>query len=148
MAQNEVPPWEELPPHEDEDVPGDDVDIAAQLGVCDATGYVTQGQFAAMLQLVKDQRKQIDRLSVQVAGMINRNPGRPNPSTAVGGDVKHEDGVLLAGKYRGKTHDWVAMNEPDYVRYLVENNWHEKWGFTARHLEAAEKAAKIRGPRR
>ena len=88
MAQNEVPPWEELPPHEDEDVPGDDVDIAAQLGVCDATGYVTQGQFAAMLQLVKDQRKLIDRLSVQVAGMINRNPGRPNPGTVVGGDVK------------------------------------------------------------
>lgn len=147
MAQNEVPPWEELPPHQDEDIPrADEDEVAARLGECDATGYVTQGQFAALLQMVKDQRKLIDRLSVQVAGMINRNPGRPNPAPS--DDRKHEDGVLLAGKYRGKTHDWVAMNEPDYVRYLVENNWHEKWGFTARHIEAAEKVVKARGPRR
>ena len=141
---NASPPWEE-------DIPlPEDVDENTSLSECDATGYVTQGQFSALLQMVKDLSEKVRRQDIQLAGLINKTPGRPNPPSygASAPEAKHEDGVLIAGKYRGKTHDWVAMNEPDYVRYLVDNGWHEKWGFTASHIEAAEKASKLKGPSR
>ena len=36
--------------------------------------------------------------------------------------IKSYDGVLTFGKYKGKTVDWIAENEPGYIVWLQEND--------------------------
>lgn len=123
---------EELPPWIDENLPTEDL----ELEICAPDGQVTQGQFSALLQMVKDTQETLRRLQIQVAGLVNTTPGRANPP-----GERHAGGRLLSGKYAGKSHAWCVQNQPDYVIWIagLGSEIAERWGFSPEMIAEAKR---------
>ena len=88
------------------------------------SAYVTQSQHSALLQMVKDLQAQVRQLMGQKASA-------------------HPEGTLQSGKYAGKTRDWVVENAPDYVVYLKEMGYIDKWGFSEEQIKKALASPKL-----
>jgi len=116
------PPWEEIPPESNSSMEKENLSAIP----------VTQAQQKAMLQLVNGLQDQVRKLELRMAKLESGKPGSAYP-----------EGTLQTGKHAGKTRDWVVENAPDYVVYLKEMGYIDKWGFSEEQIEKALASPKL-----
>lgn len=110
---------DDIPPWVDEQAPTDNEPV-------------TQSQHLALMRMVTDLKEQVRKLQIEVT---NLQAQKLPPATP--------PGTLTSGKYAGKTRDWCVLQQPDYVVYLADNGWSEKWGFTDEQVDAARRNPKL-----